>query len=167
MATNTSLVLGSVTQSGDKNQKTIIEVNGDTDSVILREFSEQLNGLTTNTFGEAVRVDKIGLDSIPGSVAPPATPTLTLSPTVVSSRANETIAPYCATCTVTYSGDGTLSASNKTTDTPNAAPVKFIKTDTDNVWEMRVFANNAGTVTVSAAATDAYESVSAVLTINY
>ena len=58
MATKTSLIINSVTQSGIKNQKTLTDVNADVSSTVLKEFAEKLNALTTNTYGSTTRVDK-------------------------------------------------------------------------------------------------------------
>lgn len=58
MATKTSLILNSVTQSGVKNQKTLTDVNAEASSSVLKEFAEKLNALTTNTYGSTTRVDK-------------------------------------------------------------------------------------------------------------
>lgn len=66
MATKTSLILNSVTQSGVKNQKTLTDVNAEASGSVLKEFGKKLNALTTNTYGATTRVDKGALDNSNG-----------------------------------------------------------------------------------------------------
>lgn len=161
MATNTSLVLGSVDQSGNKSQKTVVDVNGNTDGVILREFGEQLNGLTTNTFGEVVRIDKTGLDTESGD-GTKITPTLTITPATISRFGHQSIAPYCPEVDIAYTGDGELSYTPESQYKYYFAG-RFVKSGDST--KFRCYGLQVPTtVTISAAATDACESVSAVVT---
>lgn len=155
MAKTTALILNAVDYRGDKNQKSVVDVNPDIDGVVMREFGMQLNSLTTNVLKEAVRVDKIELDE---QSATKITPTLTLSPTVVSGVSIQpTSAPYGAAVTINYTGNGKLSMepSDATTDHGKIVGSTYVHYSTDST-----------TVTIRAAETDTCESVFATLKVN-
>ena len=98
----TSLEIVATTQQDKKLTTTVSYVNASASAGTLKQFGQMLNGFTTNTYDESIRVQKIHVDTEEVPVpAPPAktTPTLTLSKGSANGYVN-----------YTYNGDGILAA---------------------------------------------------------
>lgn len=131
MATS-SLIINETDQKGTKLQRTVTFTNEDADREKLLTFAQGLNGLLTNNFVEAKRVQKVDLDTepdggwhsgsdvgydvipYPEAVTDPdedkESPTITLSPTTITTSALKTAltnADYYDV-SIAYNGDGTL-----------------------------------------------------------
>ena len=60
----TSLIINSTTAAGGKKlQKTLTDINPSATNSQLKAFAQQLNALTTNTYAEANRVDRVNCDT--------------------------------------------------------------------------------------------------------
>ena len=102
----TSLEIVATTQQDKKLTTTVSYVNASASAGTLKQFGQMLNGFTTNTYDESIRVQKIHVDTEEVPVpAPPAktVPTLTL-------EKNATKQGYIR---YTYNGDGILAATAK------------------------------------------------------
>ena len=64
----TSVVITSTAPNGSKLQKTLTDVNASCSNAVLTSFSQQLNGLTNNTYEKTDRVDKQNCDTEAGTV---------------------------------------------------------------------------------------------------
>ena len=104
MAT-TSLVINSTTADGKKNAKSVSFVNADANSTVLTSFAQQLNGLTSNTYGDTTRVDKCNVDTEESGapVETRTTGTITLSAT---SKPRSQLTGATAYFTFTTNSDG-------------------------------------------------------------
>lgn len=81
--------------TGKKLQKTLTDIRDTATSAQIKTFTQALNGLTTNIYGETNRIEKTNVDTEETSGAK-IIPSISLSEFVSGSA------------TVTYSGDGTL-----------------------------------------------------------
>lgn len=103
---NTSLIINSTDSNGKAYQKSISNINPEKANATLGEFAQMLNGLSTNTYVNASRVDKSdvteeGGGSGGGSTPAKTEPTLTI--TVDESK-------FPLGGTYTYDGDGDIFA---------------------------------------------------------
>lgn len=81
--------------TGKKLQKTLTDIRDTATSAQIKTFTQALNGLTTNIYGETNRIEKTNVDTEETGGAK-IIPSISLSEFVSGSA------------TVTYSGDGTL-----------------------------------------------------------
>ena len=66
---DTSLIINA-TNSGKKVTKAITNINPDKDNTILKTFAQKVNALTTNTYVDATRVDKMSVNESVGNLNP-------------------------------------------------------------------------------------------------
>lgn len=129
---NSSLIINETSQQGNKLQRTVTFTNDDADREKLLTFAQGLNGLLTNNFVEAKRIQKVDLDEEPdggwkpggsggyevvpypeATTTPDAsknTPTITLSPTTIAKNSiNQALdKDNHYDVTIAYDGDGEL-----------------------------------------------------------
>lgn len=87
---DTNLIISSMTATGKKGSKAISNINPEKDNSTLKTFAQMVNGLTTNTYVDATRVDKQSVNEEGGG----------------GSGKTEGIITYdAATHTITYNGD--------------------------------------------------------------
>ena len=64
---DTSLIINA-TNSGKKVTKAITNINPDKDNTILKTFAQKVNALTTNTYVDATRVNKMSVNEEGGNL---------------------------------------------------------------------------------------------------
>ena len=87
---DTNLIISSTTATGKKGSKAISNINPEKDNSTLKTFAQMVNGLTTNTYVDATRVDKQSVNEEGGGG---------------SGKTEGSIAYDAATHTITYNGD--------------------------------------------------------------
>lgn len=103
---DTSLIINSQDTSGNKLQKTITCVNPAAQNSDLKTFAQMATGLTTNDFVTANRVNRMNVDEPGGGSVIKTEPTLALG--------NFSYDGYNYSASITYDGDGSLSANSTT-----------------------------------------------------
>lgn len=87
---DTNLIISSTTATGKKGSKAISNINPEKNNSTLKTFAQMVNGLTTNTYVDATRVDKQSVNEEGGG----------------GSGKTEGVITYdAATHTITYNGD--------------------------------------------------------------
>ena len=71
---DTNLIIN-FTNGGKKGSKAISNINPDKDNAVLKTFAQKVNALTTNTYVDATRVDKMSVNEEGGG----STTTLTVN----------------------------------------------------------------------------------------
>lgn len=61
---DTNLIIN-FTNGGKKGSKAISNINPEKDNAVLKTFAQMVNGLTTNTYVDATRVDKMSVEETP------------------------------------------------------------------------------------------------------
>lgn len=150
----TSVILTATDLSGKKLQKTLTNINSNATAAQLKTLAQGLNGLTTNTYVETGRVDKIVCDLETGKT----TPTLTLA-TASATKAAVAAAEGAYENEITYNGDGVL-----TVLTSGAGIVATIEDDT--LYVTFVGEGATGTVTVYASEGSEYAAANVTFTIS-
>lgn len=59
---DTSLIINATTTAGKKAAKAISNINPEKDNSILKTFAQKVNALTTNTYVDATRVNKMSVN---------------------------------------------------------------------------------------------------------
>ena len=161
----TSVILASTDTTGKKLQKTLTNINPSATSTQLKTFAQGLNGLTTNTYIETNRIDRITCDTDTGSTSttPPAktTPTLTLQTSTATTaqifsamEGDEGLFEI----EYTYDGDGTLSVATSYADI-------VATVDQDFLYVAFIGEGSTGTVTLYASEGTEYAAASVTFTI--
>ena len=150
----TSVILTSTDLSGKKLQKTLTNINTNATAAQLKTLAQGLNSLTTNTYVETGRVDKIVCDLETGKT----TPTLTLA-TASAAKATVAAAEGAYANEITYNGDGVL-----TVLTSGANIVATIEGDT--LYVAFIGEGATGTVTVYASEGATYAAANVTFTIS-
>lgn len=68
---DTSLIINATTTAGKKAAKAISNINPDKDNTILKTFAQKVNSLTTNTYVDATRVNKMSVNEEGGGSTTP------------------------------------------------------------------------------------------------
>lgn len=79
---DTSLIINATTTAGKKAAKAISNINPDKDNTILKTFAQKVNALTTNTYVDATRVNKMSVNEEGGG----STTTLTVNDTELPTK---------------------------------------------------------------------------------
>lgn len=150
----TSVILAVTDTTGKKLQKTLTNINPRATSTQLKTFTQVFNGLTTNTYIETNRIDKITCDTD----VEKTTPTLTLE-NASATKAAVAAAEGAYENEITYNGDGTL-----TVLTSGAGIVATIENAT--LYVAFVGEGTTGTVTVYASEGATYAAANVTFTIS-
>ena len=78
---DTHLIINA-TQSGKKVAKAISNINPVKDNAILKEFAQRINGLTTNIYVDATRINKQSVEETGGGLVIDSTNFTGTAPTV-------------------------------------------------------------------------------------
>jgi len=175
VADRVDVKLTAITPLGVKSTTNINYANPEATNSTLKALAQRLNQLTQNTYSQSDKVETTNLDFAPGGGI--ETPTLTLaatSETVASLKTKlntgATWAAFPAT-TITYDGDGQLSASltYDSTDSSKFLGVSIMH-DSSRSTTSLIVAGKADyafpcTITIRAAATDTYKAAEVTYTI--
>ena len=104
-----SIIIKSTDTNNKVNQKTITFINPEASNADLKTFAQGLNALTTNSYNETVRIEKINVDTEDDRITPAKTePTLSIGELTYSLSGFDGYTGFEAV--ITYNGDGQLSA---------------------------------------------------------